>query len=316
MSSIQVVEFPFDKTQFPSSLYGSKPYRVGNIGLTMPRNIKHEAEQLVQEFLSVCQFKKEEVYLRLDFFVDPNLEEVHLLEINSRLVDGWGAAFSLAKAGGQNIEEVAADARRADFPHYWHLPFSNRVYRNDFDFALRELNQLGVDASELPTLNGKTDEWIYYYGWDRPETNDALIAPQFGYEIENKIHLARFSRVWRGERVKVPLGYSLGTAAWEEIPRDQVVFKFCEKHSEDSDRARTSILYPDEVGKGRFARQCYGRGTIVAQDLVPTLESDGRICQLILLASSAAVIGGYVLWASHGTRIITDAYEHAPLVWV
>lgn len=316
VEKIQIVEFPFDRTMFPASLYGNKPYRVGNIGLMMPRRIKQEVERFVQEFLVVCKFGAEGVYLRLDLFVDPNLGEVHLLEVNSRLVDGWGAAFGLARIGGQGIEEISGDARRAGFPSLWHLPLSNRVYRNDFDFTLQELEQLGVSATELATLDGgEIGEWIYYYGWDRPKGNGLLIAPSSGYEIENKVHLARFSQVWQGERVKIPIGYSVCSVAWEEIPRDRVIFKFCEKHGEDSERARASVLYPNEVGRGRFVQQCYARGTIVAQDLVESFEAGDKICQLILLTSGKAVIAGYVLWAPRGTRIITDAYEHAPIVW-
>ena len=313
---IQIVEFPFDQTQFPVSLYGNKPYHVGNTGLKMPRQIKNEVECLIQEFVAACGFGKKGVYLRLDLFINPNFEQVHLLEVNSRLVDGWGAAFSLAQAGGQKIEEISTNARHATFPSFWHLPFSNRVYRNDFDFTLRELNHLGVSTTELIALDSKSsNDWIYYYGWDRPEKNGLQIAPSFGYEIENKVHLAQFSRVWQGERVNIPLGYSVYNAAWDEIPRDQVIFKFCEKHGEDSEQARTSVLYPNQVGKGRFVKQCYARGTIVAQDLIAPLEVSDKICQLILLTNSASVIAGYVLWAPHGTRIITDAYEHAPLVW-
>ncbi len=115
--------------------------------------------------------------------------------------------------------------------------------------------------------------------------------------------------------VRIPRGYSVCDVAWEDIPRDRAIFKFCEKHSKDSDRAGTSVLYPEAVGKGRFTRQCYQRGTIVAQDLVPTLEANDKICQVILLTDAHAIITGYVLWAPRGTRIITDAYEHAPLIW-
>jgi hypothetical protein len=315
MSSIQIVEFPFDTTLFPSSLYGNKPYRVGNTGLNVPRSFKYEAERLIQKFLATSKFGTEGAYLRLDFFVDPNLEEIHLLEVNSRLVDGWGAGFSLARAAGQKLEEISAAAGRAEFPSLWHLPASNRVYRNDFDFAIRELCKLGISVTEIKSVGSiLLGEWIYYYGWDRPE-QVLWIAPSSGYEIENKVHLARFSQAWQGEQVKIPRGYSICNTAWENIPRDRVIFKFCEKHGEDSERARTSVLYPEEVGKGRFAKQCYGRGTIMAQDLVPTLEVDDKICQLILLASGKAVVTGYVIWAPRGTRIITDAYEHAPLIW-
>lgn len=316
MDTIRVVEFLFDATQFPTSLYGNKPYRVGGTGMKIPRCIKHEVEHLIQEFLVACRFEAEGVYLRLDLFVDPNLEEVHLLEVNSRLVDGWGAALSLAREAGQNVKEIVAGVNHAKFPLLWHLPSSNKVYRNDFDFALRELNQLGIPATELIMLDGKSlGEWVYYYGWDRPEKKVLRIAPSSGYEIENKIHLTRFSRAWQGERVKIPLGYSVCSAAWEEIPREQTIFKFCEKHGKDSERARASIFYPSEVGSGRFVKQCYARGTIVAQNIVESFEADDRICQLILLTSGALVIAGYVLWAPRGTRIITDAYEHAPIVW-
>jgi hypothetical protein len=181
MQKIQISEFPFDRTIFPESLYGNKPYRVGNIGFKMARSIKEEADHLIQEFLAASSFETQGVYLRLDFFIDPSLEAIHLLEVNSRLVDGWGAALSLARAGGQGIEELSAGIDRAQFPSLWHLPFSNRLYRNDFDFALRELNQLGASVAEVKELGATTsNDWVYYYGWDRPGKNASQIAPSLG----------------------------------------------------------------------------------------------------------------------------------------
>ena len=316
MGKIKVVDVSFDRNLFPKSLYGDKPYRLSNVGLSLSRDIKEETEDLVRHFLEMNRFVTEGVFLRLDLFVDPNLEAVHLLEINSRLVDGWSAGFSLARVAGQKPDELRRNASLANFPRYWHLPFANRVYRSDFDFALRELNDLGVPAVEISDFSGCPEgEWIYYYGWDRPEGNDVLTAPRWGYEIENKIHLARFSRAWQGRQVGVPLGYCHDVAVWDEVPRDRVVFKFCEKHGKDSERAGTSVLYPSEVRKGRFVKGCYGRGTIVAQDMIHSFEIDRNVCQLVLLLSGATVVTGYVLWAPRRTRIITDAYAHAPLLW-
>ena len=102
---------------------------------------------------------------------------------------------------------------------------------------------------------------------------------------------------------------------WEEIPKEQVVWKFCEKNSADSLRAKTNIVYPQEAGRGKFVRQCYQRKSVIAQDLVPTLVTGDAMCQLILLAAGGKIVTGYTLWAPSGTRVITDAYAHGPLVW-
>src|SRR5438093_899672 len=100
------------------------------------------------------------------------------------------------RKGGENVIEIREfPFDTSKFPPLWHLPASNGAYRNDFDFALRELGMLGVSTREILTLNEETlNEWVYYYGWDRPEKDTLRVAPAYGYEIENKIHLSSFSR--------------------------------------------------------------------------------------------------------------------------
>ncbi|MFH1621017.1 MAG: hypothetical protein ABIB04_02945 [Patescibacteria group bacterium] len=316
MEKIQIIETTINHDLLPKSLYGDKPYRVDGKGLIIPHSFKHEIEKLLNKFLATRLFDKQGVFLRLDLFIDPELDRIHLLEINSRLVDGWGASFNIIRAAGEKVEELSVVASRALFPPFWYLPLSNRVYRNDFDFVLRELNLLGVSVLEAKTLGDiPPSEWVYYYGWDRPKNNRPRLAPSSGYEIENKVHLADFSQTWHGDQVRIPRGYSRGNTVWDDIPREQVIFKFCEKQCPDSRRAGSNVLYPKEVGRGRFTKQCYNRGTIVAQDIVSSLEFEDRICQLVLLTSGETVITGYVLWAPRMARVITDAYEHGPLLW-
>lgn len=127
----------------------------------------------------------------------------------------------MAEAGGQRAEEISAEAVHADFPSRWYIPSSNSAYQKDLDFTIQQLNRFGVAATELTNLDSASNEWIYYYGWDRPKKYASRrLAPNLGYEIENKTHLAEFSQTWHGKQVKIPLGYSVVDTVWEEIPRD------------------------------------------------------------------------------------------------
>ena len=138
--------------------------------------------------------------------------------------------------------------------------------------------------------------------------------PTLRFELEHKLLLAEFSSVWTGNHIKIPRCF-YSPIYWDLIPKDRVVWKFCQKYSADSQRARTNIVYPDELGRGKFIRQCYQRKSVIAQELVPSLEVENATCQLILLAAEGKVITGYALWAPRGTRVITDAFSHGPLLW-
>ncbi|MDO8584280.1 MAG: hypothetical protein Q7R83_03830 [bacterium] len=316
MSLIDLVPLSIDASRFPCSLFAGHPFRLGGPGLSICRSVKAEAEACVQAYVRAAGCGTEGVFLRLDLFIAPERDRVAILEVNGRLVDGWGTAFQLAFAGGQPRDEVVAAAGAGMFPRCWRLSRHNRAYKNDFAFTLRTLCELGVSVEEqVDDAKREDGSSVYFYGWDRPQEDRSLV-PAHAFQIERKEHLARFSRDWHGRSVTVPLGYHRTCAAWDEIPRDRVIFKFCEKGSDDSLRAGTSVVYPSESGRGRFARQCYERGTVMAQQMVPTIEIGGKMCQLVLLTSASRVLAGYVLWAPCGTRVITDAYEHAPLIWV
>lgn len=305
---IKIIKNDINMSLIPPSLYGQKPYRVIEQGLAISTSSKKEMEQLIGEFLVANRFNTEDVYLRLDLFVDANQQQLHLLEINSRLVDGWGASLNLARAAGHTV-----NCSGVNFPRWWHIPQNNLAYGAEFNLALAEVKNLGVEIAEVKNLSQVPR--VYYYGWDRPLNIKCGLAPAYGFEAENKHRLVDFSEIWQGENVKIPQGYSIAKTPWEDIPQEQVIFKFVEKNSSDSQRAGKNVFYPDEIGKGRFAKQCYERGTLIAQDFVEPLEEKGGISQLVLLTAGATVVTGYVLWAPKGTRVITDAFWHGPLMW-
>lgn len=343
---IKVVECSLRREIIPPSLWARRPYHVNSVGLEVPRVIKREAERFAQEFVDYyCSHASPPfsshhhgipwsgTYLRMDLFVDPSCESVALLEVNSRFVDGWGSSLNLTRAVGNYASNADAEQIKWRFPSSWFLPANNMAYRAEFNLAMSELTLMGAGGlggvqemkrweytscedvvTYLYADHHHAEAEVYYYGWDRPGTQHLMWLPVYGYDLENKRLLAEFSWNWRSACFTIPRCYT-DPVSWEDIPKEQVIWKFCEKNSPDSMRASTNIVYPNELGKGKFVRQCYHRHSIIAQDIVPSLEAGGNICQLILLAAEGKVVTGYTLWAPSGTRVITDAYTHGPLIW-
>ena len=102
---IRVIACSLKRDIIPTSLYAGRPYHVTGTGLELPRIMKQETERFIEEFVDYYYFHKhpvfggrpshryntKETYMRIDFFVDPSLDYLHLLEVNSRFVDGWGS---------------------------------------------------------------------------------------------------------------------------------------------------------------------------------------------------------------------------------
>lgn len=301
--------FKLDSTGLPRSLYGGWEYKVGSLGLTLTTKVLEELHQFLRAYLNFCGYAEDGVYLRLDAFVDAGSGSLRILEINSRFVDGWGSALNLCR-----LTDILVDRKHLKFPRFWHLPESNKQYRAEFDLARAELALLGVATEEVERGHARPDSPIYYYAWGaqdrRPETG---IFPAYGYELEDKTKLARFTRVWRGEIVTIPRCYIHPEDPWSSIPQAEVIFKFCEKGSPDAQTAGKSVMYARDIGKGKFARRCYERGTLIAQELVETVHHNGGLCQVIVMTCGAQPITGYVLWALEGTRVINDSSTHGPL---
>gem|GEM_PF-1677093 len=322
-------EFNLNRDLLPRSLYRGRPYKVGGLGVIMSGEIMRGLEFFLGEFLSFCGFRKDGfcepgIYLRTDAFISEAMDRLIVLEVNARFVDGWGTALNLCRACGF---PVGGELIGEKLPQAWHLPSSNNAYYDEFLLTLQELRNLGKKVeSFLPGEPRDDRDPMYYYGWDRPEELPNIV-PAYGYEIENKMRLAQFSRSteWdiKGGRtrcVNTPLCWYAPEVPWEHVANwmksdfSGTVLKFAEKYSADHLRAGKSVLYQRDVRGGRFARQCYNRNSLIAQQMIHPATLDKKACQVVILSCGATPVTGYVLWEREDAEVINDSALHGPLM--
>jgi hypothetical protein len=264
-----------------------------------------------------------DVYMRIDILPDFAGNELNIIEVNTLFPDGWGVALRLSRAAGFPMR-----ISQNDFPKRWFLPERYADYKGEFNLSIAELSRATGQEFAEQVKEGWNNDAVFCFGrWTRNDLPFLLedttrIAPWQVSELEDKLRLAKlwnahwwFSRESGYETsVRVPRSYLAATDAWESIPLDRVIFKFRDKHSPEAVRTRKSVLYPKDVGKGRYVRKMYEANKVIAQEILFCNEINGELCQIQILARNYSVLGGYCLFAPLGTKIINDSYVHAPLV--
>lgn len=267
-----IKKFVLDESILARTIYSRRgmvmPFKTAEWGLVLNGDIRSELNRFVEEFLAFHGYSPQELYFRLDAFLQE--EKLLILEINVELQDGWGVALNLLRAASLKVDVPNGAELPKEFIDY------GDGYRAEFELACSELSLLGHEAgiqeSTLPR-------------WWVPK-----------HELDGKIYLARFARHWRGHQVLVPVMHHYEETPWEELP-ENVIFKFNEKYGDEALRARCSVIRKQgrDFGKGKFVRQCYNSSKAVAQEWIePMRLEDGSITQVVILCAGVQPITGYL----------------------
>ncbi len=264
--------------------------------------MKAELQEFLTQFLASAGAPDHGVYLRVDAFFDELC--LKIIEINACFVDGWGIALNLTRAANHPVY-----LSHVRFPTLWVV--EEKLYRPEAELACDELRLHDQQArvirpGELKQM--KKQPLVYWYGRSRDYPN---IVPAGGPSLDNKLHLARFSRGWQGDLVHTPHCHWNEATPWDELPPDGVV-KPCDK-----DRANS--VQVSNISSHRLPvhlRQLYEAGKIVVQERIePYLTPHGSPTQLIIMTAGARPIAGYLQIARPGTFCITDNSTHGPLLF-
>jgi hypothetical protein len=294
-------QFKLDQSQVCNCIYRSYPHRVTSSGVAIDQEAKEEMRRFTNEYATFLGIPKP--YLRLDVY--PNEEgNFNILEVNSSFVDGWGTALNLSRAVG--ISVVCPT-----FPQ--NFAYREEAYLPEIQLLVEELALQGREHV-VSRWTGEVIQSTYVYG--RVEMVSDLIYPWKGVEMDSKLHLAAFSKVWQGRRVEIPVIYTAETTEWGEIPED-VFLKFINKSGSECERARFSVKKGKPQGKSPFLQRCYREMKLIAQDTVPPMrvemdEGGCKTVQLVIL-SSVDCLMGYVQFG--GGDIINDNSIHGPLLF-
>ncbi len=269
--------FPLDDEIVATCIYRDYPHQTTNVGCVVGEATQRELRLFLKGFLRYLRCE-DHLFLRIDAFLAG--EVLNVIEINVELQDGWGVALNLLRASGNK-------------PKHWNgatLPVEIIARSEDY------IPEFTLAAHEFATL-GHTMQVV------RSHEQHQVLAKSV---YDDKLFLAEYSQSWCGTLVHVPKMYSIQNTTWEHIPKD-VVFKFREKYGETSRAARYSVATREQIGRGKFMRQCYDAGSAIAQDRIEPLRlEDGSSTQAIILCSGATPVVGYLQVAPKDVFIIND----------
>ncbi len=260
-----------DRTIVAQSIYGDYPHLVADISLCIENDIKNELGRFVQEYSAFLN--AQEKYFRIDLYFDGNY--VYVIEVNVEVADGWGVALNLLRAVGSTPRECRALPKV--FP-----TFSGDPRETEFRLAIDEFARLGVN-SVVEVLPGRTFD-----------------------PLDNKLHLARFTHAWVGQRVLIPRVYWKESTIWDDVPHD-VYLKFADKFCLEAIKSRYSAKPRVELGKAKQMKLLYGEGRVIAQDRIDSMRTTcGKQVQAVVMCTASEVVTGYIQIAPQGRTVIND----------
>lgn len=264
---------PLDRAIVAPSIYANLPHVVTNTGLVIENVVKVELEQFLREYCAFLGVAAHEKCFRIDLYFDQG--RVYIIEVNVEVADGWGVSLNLQRAAG--ISPAVPVVVPAVIPTYPHDP-----RETEFQLAIGEWARLGACISLAV----------------HPER---LIDP-----LDNKLHLARFAPLWRGERVVIPPLFWHGNAAWEDVPED-VYLKFAEKFCVEAVTSRYSAKPRCELGRARQMQRLFTEGRAIAQKCISPFQTTvGEQVQAVVMCAGAHVVTGYIQIAPPTRTVIND----------
>lgn len=281
----RVHTFDLDTSVVARRIYRNYTHETTVVGATIETTVCKELSEFLHAYLAENRCS-EHVFLRVDAFVDA--DSLRIIEVNAELQDGWGVALNLLRASG-NVPQ----RNRAPFPTEIIVYYED--YLPEFELAREEFRRLGHEMQIV--------------SW-RKRPGVLLKNP-----LDDKMCLARFSRLWQGSRVRIPRTYWNENTVWEDLP-DDVIFKFRHKYGTHSRKAGFSVARRSDIGNGKYIRRCYAKGDVIAQErILPFTTADGSVTQAIILCSGYVPVTGYLQVAPQGTFIINDkTAQKGPLV--
>ena len=285
----QVRNFALNKEIIPERIYKAEKHLVVSTGIEIEFSVQEELRRFLREYLLFIG-APEPTYLRIDAF--PRGDCIDIIEVNVELREGWGVGLNLARAAGLPVTVPAGVRLPERFICY------SDAYREEFELAQGEFLLLGQN--------------VHITAW-RPE----ICQRASELALDDKLHLARFAKVWRSALVRIPSMYVYPDVQYDEVP-EHVVFKFRQKMGRLADTAGYSVITRSDPRFRKRIRTWYTDGDMIAQHRVAQmlLEDDSPV-QCIIMCAGTEPVTGYLQVAPPDTFVINDkSARKGPLVFL
>ncbi len=292
---ISVKELCLNLDVLAITVYKDFSHKTTSTGVLISEKIREELIFFLKQFQKKTEYQFEDLFFRIDAFIGKGF--INIIEINVELQDGWGVSLNLLRAADIKLPLYPNLRMPKIFIDY------HNGYRPEFELACRELQLLGLSAKIISATEYEDDPKPIY---------------PLKHDLDSKIHLARFSveEQWSNQYIKIPRMYYSKITPWDELPED-IVFKFCNKYGPEAIRARYSVIKRKDAGKAKFVKECYEKGSLIAQDRIePLTLEDGSVTQVVIMCAGSQPVTGYLQVSPPQTIIINDKTAKAgPLLF-
>lgn len=284
-------------------IYSSFDRQISSRWIEINDEVRWELEDFLKAYIEFLWLGDKKAFFRIDSYFDQN--RLYILDVNASFVDGWGNAINFTRAVWEEVWEILN----------WYFPknffLQEEVYRPEFELAISEVwMQTWENFQEIDELNSMMSTYIYWNlrGWKETEN----VYPFNWIKNDDKRNLARFSKIWRWDLVKIPVFITpKDEQDFYKIP-DDVVLKIASKNDIDESWRNKVFVWKKTIWK-RW-RNLWNTWILVAQTLQNPQKNDNwENTQAIILTAWANAIAWYV---QNSTRsIINDSSVQSPLIF-
>lgn len=299
LNRISPRDFSIDTEIIAPKIYWDFQREISSKWVLVNDEVRWELEDFLQEYARFLWLTNRKIFFRIDAYFDEN--KLYILDMNASFVDGWWNAINFTRAVSWGVWEILS----------WYFPASfflqEDVYRPEFELAIREIWQQTWECIwETKTLDFSKQTYVYWALKDS-ETQENFY-PFNWIKNDDKRNLARFSRIWRWDLVRIPYIFSPEETKYSELP-ENVALKVASKNDIKSDWRNKVFIW-----KPKKWQSLWEEWKLVAQTLQNPQKNDNwENMQAIILTAWAKVIAWYV--QNSARNIINDSSVQSPLIF-
>lgn len=302
MNNIKFEVFQIDESIIAQEIYSWAKRKINSKWIEISNEINWELSNFLKSYIDFLWLNWKRVFFRIDCYFDE--KKLYILDVNASFVDGRWNGLNFTRSVWEKVESILIN----DFPN--NLFLWEEKYRPEFKLFINEWNLLFWnnffnEINQIPKDNDVYFYWITKQVWEN-------IFPYNWIQNDDKINLARFSKTWIWEAIKIP-EFILNDDEnnFSKLPED-IVLKIANKSNIRPDWRNKVFIWKSKYWKNW--QENWEKWILVAQKIQnPSINEWLWKSQAIILTAWVKAVCGYL---QNSTRdIINDNSVQSPLIF-
>lgn len=300
MNNIRFKDFQIDEKIIAPEIYSWAKRQISSKWIEISDEINGELSNFLKSYIDFLWLNWKRVFFRIDCYFDE--KKLYILDVNASFVDGRWNGLNFTRSVWEKVESILLEP----FPNNLYL--GEEQYRPEFELFINEWNLLFWEKR----FNEKLclDEPTYFY-WTTKQVWENIF-PYNWIQNDDKINLARFSKIWTWELVKIPefILYEEQND-FSKLP-ENIVLKIANKNNIRPDWRNKVFIWKSKYWKNW--QENWKDWILVAQKIQnPSINEWLWKSQAIILTAWAKAVCGYL--QNSIKNIINDNSVQSPLIF-